>query len=618
MVAEPFTLMTQDSLPHGRDASESCIASPLKVCRLMEFYRIKSAVQPEFHGELHRHSNIRSRGCHKKMRYEGGACQHTPVAFAGLAGLVHTPANGSIRATVVLCPPVGRDFIWTYRALFEWANRLARCGIEVLRFDHRGHGDSLDIPGEEDQWRHWIEGTAAAYAFARESLGASKVVLAGVRIGATLACEASLTLEPDGLILLDPLPSGSAWLRELDRALAMTNREDQIPDTLQVNGVWLSTKAVRSVKDADLSSRTKPWPPTLLLGPSIARPLRMSLGSAAEIGAFPGYKQLFTDSHLSVAAVETFALVEAWLDRRFPTAQPLLPRVTVSDILRGNGWTEERFNAGFGLKGILTSPEIAGVFQQAVVFVSTAANPRSGDGNFPVKASRGLARFGIASLRLDLLGVGESEAHADGSFHVYGTCRQQELRSAAARLMAKGYSELSVIGICTGGFHAIRAACDEGSPFARAMAINSWLSWRSGVPLDRSAHAESMRSVYLRLPTEIRKVLTVRHRLMLALKIGLSRVSALLSPDPEVRSVLNMIRRAASRGIRLSLVTGEGDRSAESLNRFGAGGRWLQRISGVTIRRIADLDHPVVSLQSQELAWREVQLFLNIDRGEPL
>ena len=54
-----------------------------------------------------------------------------------LFGFFH-PAVGVSRATgVVLCPPVGADLVRAHRALRHLAERLARAGFDVLRFDFR-------------------------------------------------------------------------------------------------------------------------------------------------------------------------------------------------------------------------------------------------------------------------------------------------------------------------------------------------------------------------------------------------------------------------------------------------------------------------------------------------
>src|SRR4051812_11685208 len=105
-----------------------------------------------------------------------------PVAFAGLMGSIHRPLfEPRWGMTIVICSPVGRDACWTYRSLFLWAETLASRGFQVLRYDHRGEGDSQDIDPSADQWTHWLAGLKDAAAFARVQTGAQGLVLAGLR-----------------------------------------------------------------------------------------------------------------------------------------------------------------------------------------------------------------------------------------------------------------------------------------------------------------------------------------------------------------------------------------------------------------------------------------------------
>src|ERR1700751_2339563 len=139
----------------------------------------------------------------------GRATQQPPVPFDAHAGPLHLPGAQAPRGVaVVLCPPVGRDARCAYRPLYLFAEALAAQGVPVLRYDHLGDGDSMPLDAEADCWPQWLARREQAAGFSRAHTGAQRLVLAGLRIGATLAACAARSVKPDGLILLAPLATG--------------------------------------------------------------------------------------------------------------------------------------------------------------------------------------------------------------------------------------------------------------------------------------------------------------------------------------------------------------------------------------------------------------------------
>jgi len=60
-----------------------------------------------------------------------------------LFGCYHEPTLGRRRkCAVVVCQPVGHEYINSHRALRQLAARLCDAGFPVLRFDYYGCGDS--------------------------------------------------------------------------------------------------------------------------------------------------------------------------------------------------------------------------------------------------------------------------------------------------------------------------------------------------------------------------------------------------------------------------------------------------------------------------------------------
>ncbi len=136
--------------------------------------------------------------------------------FGDLLGLYH-PATGDHRTdgAVLLCPPIAHEHIRAQRALRSLALQLAREGLDVLRFDYYGVGDSAGESGQTSVARWQADVVAAADELLALS-GARSLSVLGVRFGATLA--ASAPLPPlDHLVLWDPVLSGRAYLAQLEQ-----------------------------------------------------------------------------------------------------------------------------------------------------------------------------------------------------------------------------------------------------------------------------------------------------------------------------------------------------------------------------------------------------------------
>ena len=142
----------------------------------------------------------------------------TPMLFGPasrqLFGLYHAPErNGDI--AVLICAPFGQEAIRAHRLFRVLADRLARSGAAVLRFDYYGSGDS---PGDDTDAsskagavtsRPRTKNCAAAQA-AGASSGSGPAWRGGGRDGGK-----ERRCDPSRLILWDPVVDGSRYMEEL-------------------------------------------------------------------------------------------------------------------------------------------------------------------------------------------------------------------------------------------------------------------------------------------------------------------------------------------------------------------------------------------------------------------
>lgn len=145
----------------------------------------------------------------------------TPFRFGAPARRMYAtyhPGSAQRRpaAAVLLCNPYGQEAIRVHRLYRLLADRLARRGAHVLRFDYFATGES-DGDDEDGEMQGWCEDIVAADAELRRRARPAQVSWFGARLGATLAAGASARspVPPDRLLLWEPLIDGPAYVAEL-------------------------------------------------------------------------------------------------------------------------------------------------------------------------------------------------------------------------------------------------------------------------------------------------------------------------------------------------------------------------------------------------------------------
>jgi pimeloyl-ACP methyl ester carboxylesterase len=121
---------------------------------------------------------------------------------------LYEPAAAKDRRSraAVLCHPWGAEYVYAHRTMRQLAVRLSACGFHTLRFDYFGTGDS----GGEDSEANPAAAEAdveSAIEGLRDIVGAARVTLIGLRLGATLAARAAVRRQEnvEALVLWDPI-----------------------------------------------------------------------------------------------------------------------------------------------------------------------------------------------------------------------------------------------------------------------------------------------------------------------------------------------------------------------------------------------------------------------------
>jgi pimeloyl-ACP methyl ester carboxylesterase len=131
-----------------------------------------------------------------------------------LFGIYH-PAPRSMGKAVLLCAPLGQDYIRCHRLYRQLASTLAAEGMPVLRFDYYGCGDSAGASSEVD-WDRCLQDTATAAHELRARAGIDHVVAFGARLGGSVALAAAQAARLDDVMVWDPVLHGDAYVATLD------------------------------------------------------------------------------------------------------------------------------------------------------------------------------------------------------------------------------------------------------------------------------------------------------------------------------------------------------------------------------------------------------------------
>lgn len=549
-----------------------------------------------------------------------------PVLFEGCFGWLH-PAAG--RRGVVLCSPWEGEEPAMHRAWRDLARQLAAAGLPALRYDHPGCGDSAG--GEEDpaRLRAWIDGVHAATRFLRET-GVAEVALVGLRLGALLAGLAAREMGGvDRLVLLAPCVSGRGFVREL-RALARLagvppDPGDGGPDGgLDAAGFRLSAETVAALNAADLTGLSaSPARRVLLMNPpdgrtgALAARLR-ALGAEVEEEAFSDLATLMNSVQRASGAVAGFDRVTGWLARDAPRAGPVrIPASAARLDLPGASEVPVRF--GDGLFGILCEPAAAPAADNAdaarrrpaVLLLNSGATHHVGSGRMSVRLARRLAARGMASLRIDTGGIGDSASRSGrGDNLVYCRDGVDDARAALDWLAGRGYRRFVAVGLCAGAALALHTTLADGRVVGLAMVNPGRFVLGPGATSETViAEAVGESGRYLRRlgePAAWRAVLrgdgkAVRALRALGERAAVRLMARLAGKAAGAGDAVQWFHRLGERGVRTLLVYSAGDPTLGELEaRFGPGGGLLRPVANLRMEWLDGADHSLLLRPARE------------------
>ena len=554
-----------------------------------------------------------------------------PVAFAGCFGWLH-PGSGTRGA--VLCPTFGHENMIAHRGWIRLAERLAACGFHVLRFDYPGTGDSAGSATDPDRVAAWQASVAEAVRHLHDVTTADRVILIGLRLGATLALRAAEAIERvDGIVCLAPVLSGRSHVRELS-ALARTWRAvNLLPDPqpgnhspgdhLDVVGDRLTAQTLADLSRLDLDGLRVRAEHVLLMqenGGRLAAQLATCLeaqGCRVTRQPFPGAVDYLQDALSSRIPHLAFDLVAQWCEHLPPDPVPAAARHPVRPtrgLLRLPEANEQPFAFGpsGGLFGILCSPAAGrDPTRPTVIMPNTGFGRHVGDGRVFVTLARRLASIGVSSLRMDLAGFGDSVVPSDIDPDPYASRNADDIVAAVTALQAAGHPDPVLIGICSGAYSAFHATLREPRIRAAVFVNLQKFIWSTNTslkidnrhprrPLGFYLHAMMRPAAWRRLAKGEVAIGMILMALCRRPVTGLYRracnlIERLTGIETRSGTIMRWFQTLKSREVRISLLYSEGDPGLSELaHYFGRSGKRLFRMANVQVDLLSAADHALL------------------------
>jgi hypothetical protein len=339
---------------------------------------------------------------------------------------------------------------------------------------------------------------------------------------------------------------------------------------------------------------------------------------------------------------DAFARALAWhragaAPRAEPMAVTAPDAIVVRDtLLTGTGVeTPVRFGPDQGLFGILSTPAHPGGDVPPVLIANTGGNPHAANSRIAVTVARWLAANGIASLRMDGAGIGDTALDTGERGRPYSIQGDLDVTAGIDELTRRFNSPVLVLGMCSGAFHALRAAYDDQRIRGLMLVNLQKFAWQDGESLsvvqrgtfrNTSFYLRNVasRSVWTRLLRGQVNVLGISRQLAeRAWRRGLAAsdpaLSLLRRQETQVGRVRRRMRELKQRQVPILYVLSGNDPGREEIAEyFGSQGHKLRRQDNVMFRVLDGADHTLSARWAREALFELMACFLRQRCGLPV
>ncbi len=434
-----------------------------------------------------------------------------------LFGNLAIPEGSFSKGGVLICPPLGRELIYTYGVLKQLGDQLCGLGFTVLRFHYDGTGHSAGTDSDSGRVAAWLSSIDKGIAFL-SSTGVTNVTLVGMRAGALLAMKwlvgpgidadgllveqtSKLEARVNALVLWDPVLDGKRFLRE-SRALHMVSNSTggNGDGSVEAPGVVYSEETVRdlsaiTVSDIEDGLSRKSPAIGVVTNPGRAASPRLEKFVAltdARLDIGLSLADIFSDSQFDYyQGTDLVGPMVTMVSSIAPVEQTsiLVPKVQVTAVVDEAGNVVETIEhlGERPLFGISSRPAGGVPARQGapkIIFWNVGRELCIGPARQWVELARRWSALGFECLRFDLTSIGDSPLPHDGWERTKSSLFE-DVQVAGSEFVEDIHSGLVCVGLCSGSHISIELGA-EWRPLG-VMVVNPYMtaSWAFGINVPR-------------------------------------------------------------------------------------------------------------------------------------
>lgn len=481
----------------------------------------------------------------------------------------HLPEHPTDHA-VLICPPVGHEFVNSYRGLRHLADGFAEKGVTTFRMEYQGVGDSSGLDTDPDRLQKWLDSIEQTVNFLKEKCNIQKVSLLGLRIGATLASIVSNKIEIENLICWVPVVEGRRYIREM-LALQKTGENadlDVDSTTLEGGGFLITRETMNEILSLSLSKVTPnakhvflfntddlPIPNQLIEAWSNQnfQFMHKTLSGYASMMATPHNSKV---PHFAIEEITSIKILGNEIDKNIFLDLKKYQQ-TRFDCYTYATSAKESMDAGGGfpvteilyqipntpLFGIFSLPLLRDTESKpTILLLNSGSVHRVGPSRNYVYITRELLSLGFKVFRLDFLGLGDSvNPNLSKENDPYMPEALDNIKQTICYLQ-EDYQTNDVIlmGICSGAYSAFQFALHVDEEIVHEILPINPLTfyWKEGMSLDYSpadyyfdwnSYQQSVwrKGQWIKLLKKLRKI---PHIIFTIITVAFIKTSALFKP----------------------------------------------------------------------------------------